>query len=353
MKTSAAGIAIIKREEGLRLRAYLCQGKVWTIGWGTTVYPNGRRVRPGDTCTVQQAEEYFAHDIVAFEARVFSMIRVPVTQNQFDALVSFAYNVGDGKDGLLTSTLLRLLNAGDYAGAAGQFKRWNLADGKVSQGLIKRRATERDLFLSSVTQSAIPVKIVSETKAIEDKPMLPVLAALLPTIIGMIPSLTKVFTDGTSVTDRNLVVAQKVGELIVDATKSTNLQQAVETMQSNPEALQAANEAVSASWFELVESGGGGIAGAREYSIKAASGGADFWKMPAFWVTAMLMPLLYGTVYLVLTGDADSFSSEVRAAIASAVVTGVLGGCIGFWLGSSYTTSKSRGLGSEPTQKPQ
>lgn len=183
--------------------------------------------------------------------------------------------------------------------------------------------------------------------------MLPVLTALLPTIIGMIPSLTKVFTDGTSVTDRNLVVAQKVGELIVDATNSTNLQQAVETMQTNPEALQAANAAVSASWFELVESGGGGIAGAREYSIKAASGGADFWKMPAFWVTVMLMPLLYGTVYLVLTGDSDSFSSEVRAAIASAVVTGVLGGCIGFWLGSSYTTSKSRGLGSEPTQKPQ
>jgi lysozyme len=351
MKTSAAGIAIIKRWEGLRLRAYLCTGKRWTIGWGTTVYPNGRRVRPGDTCTTQQAEEYLANYVAALEKRVFGMIRVPVTQNQFDALVSFAYNVGEGEKGFLGSTLLRLLNAGDYAGAAGQFRRWNIANGKEDKGLINRRASERDLFLSPAKPKA--VKLISEPQVIEDKPMLPVLTALLPTIIGMIPSLTKVFTDGTSVTDRNLVVAQKVGELIVDATNSTNLQQAVETMQTNPEALQAANAAVSASWFELVESGGGGIAGAREYSLKAASGGADFWKMPAFWVTVMLMPLLYGTVYLVLTGDATSFSSEVRAAIASAVVTGVLGGCIGFWLGSSYTTSRSRGLGSEPTQKPQ
>ena len=247
MKTSPAGIAIIKRWEGLRLRAYLCSGKRWTIGWGATVYPNGRRVRPGDTCTTQQAEEYLAHYVAALEKRVFGMIRVPVTQNQFDALVSFAYNVGDGEKGLLKSTLLRLLNAGDYAGAAGQFRRWNIADGKEDKGLNNRRASERDLFLSSATPK--PVKFVSEPEVIEDKPMLPVLGALLPTIIGMIPSLTKVFTDGTSVTDRNLVVAQKVGELIVDATKSTNLQEAVETMQSNPEALQAANEAVSASWI--------------------------------------------------------------------------------------------------------
>jgi lysozyme len=335
MKTSAAGIAIIKRWEGLRLRAYLCDGKRWTIGWGTTVYPNGRRVRPGDVCTAQQAEEYLANYVAALEKRVFGMIRVPITQNQFDALVSFAYNVGDGKDGLLTSTLLRLLNAGDYAGAAGQFKRWNIANGKENDGLINRRASERDLFLSPVAQSAIPVRLISEPQVIEDKPMLPVLAALLPTIIGMIPSLTKVFTDGTSVTDRNLVVAQKVGELIVDATNSTNLQQAVETMQTNPEALQAANAAVSASWFELVESGGGGIAGAREFNIEAAKAGA--WRYPSLWVSAALLLPVYAVVGSVLWGQ--GWSNEIRLQVVTAVLV-VISVVSAYWLGTSASSQR-------------
>jgi hypothetical protein len=180
-----------------------------------------------------------------------------------------------------------------------------------------------------------------------EKPVLPVLGALLPTIIGMIPQLTKVFTDGTSVTDRNVVVAQKVGELVVDATNSTNLQQAGETMQKDPEALQAATAAVSSAWFDLVEAGGGGIAGARQFAATADSKALLY--SPAFWVTVLLLPLLYGTVYITLT-SADGFSNEVRAAISSAVVTGILGATVGFWLGSSFTTSKSRGLGAEASK---
>jgi hypothetical protein len=179
-----------------------------------------------------------------------------------------------------------------------------------------------------------------------EKPVLPVLGALLPTIIGMIPQLTKVFTDGTSVTDRNIVVAQKVGELIVDATQATNLQDAVETMQRDPEALQAATAAVQSQMYDLVEAGGGGIAGARAF---AASSDGKFFYSPAFWVTVLLMPLLYGTVWIALTSE-SGFSNEVRAAIASAVVTGILGAVVGFWLGSSFTTSKSRGLGAEASK---
>jgi lysozyme len=349
MITNAAGLSLIRQAEGLRLRAYPdpgTGGDPWTIGIGTTRYPDGRKVRRGDTCTPQQADEYLAHDLQGFERDVAGMVTVPLTSNQFSALVSFAYNVG--VSALRNSTLLRLLNAGDHAGAANQFPRWNRAAGRVLPGLVRRRAAERDLFLSadSAPQHAVGLLAATDTPTTESKPMLPVLGALLPTIIGMIPQLTKVFTDGTSVTDRNVVVAQKVGELIVDATQSTNLQQAVETMQRDPEALQAATAAVQAQMYDLVEAGGGGIAGARQF---AASADSKFFYSPAFWVTVLLMPLLYGTVWIALTSE-SGFSNEVRAAIASAVVTGILGAVVGFWLGSSFTTSKSRGLGAEASK---
>ena len=346
MKTNAAGLSLIRQAEGLRLRAYLCPAGVWTIGYGTTVYPDGRKVQRGDACTVEQAVEYLANDLQKFERAVAEMVRVPLTENQFASLVSLAYNVG--AQALRGSTLLRLLNGGDYAGAANQFPRWNRGGGRVLPGLVKRRAAERDLFLSadSAPQHAVGLLAATDMPTTESKPMLPVLGALLPTIIGMIPQLTKVFTDGTSVTDRNIVVAQKVGELIVDATNSTNLQQAVETMQHDPEALQAATAAVQSQLYDLVEAGGGGIAGARQF---AASTDGKFFYSPAFWVTVLLMPLLYGTVWIALTSE-SGFSNEVRAAIASAVVTGILGAVVGFWLGSSFTTSKSRGLGAEASK---
>jgi lysozyme len=348
MITNAAGLSLIRQAEGLRLRAYPdpgTGGDPWTIGIGTTRYPDGRKVRRGDTCTLQQADEYLAHDLQGFERDVAAMVTVPLTSNQFSALVSFAYNVGPA---LRSSTLLRVLNAGNYADAANQFLRWNRAAGRVLTGLTVRRRAERDLFLSadSAPQHAVGLLAATDTSTTMEKPVLPVLGALLPTIIGMIPQLTKVFTDGTSVTDRNIVVAQKVGELIVDATNSTNLQQAVETMQKDPEALQAATAAVQSQMYDLVEAGGGGIAGARQF---AASADSKFFYSPAFWVTVLLMPLLYGTVWIALTNE-SGFSNEVRAAIASAVVTGILGAVVGFWLGSSFTTSKSRGLGAEASK---
>jgi lysozyme len=346
MITNAAGLSLIRQAEGLRLRAYLCPANVWTIGIGTTVYPDGRKVQRGDKCTEQQADRYLAHDLQEFERAVAAMVTVPLTGNQFASLVSLAYNVGIGA--LRGSTLLRLLNAGDYVNAANQFLRWNRGGGRVLPGLVKRRAAERALFLSadSAHLQAVAAFAAVNLPTEEDKPMLPVLSALLPTIIGMIPTLTKVFTEGTSVTDRNIVVAQKVGELIVDATQATNLQDAVETMQRDPDALQAATAAVQSQMYDLVEAGGGGIAGARAF---AASSGGKFFYSPAFWVTVLLMPLLYGTVWIALTSE-SGFSNEVRAAIASAVVTGILGAVVGFWLGSSFTTSKSRGLGAEASR---
>lgn len=142
MKTSPKGIALIKSAEGLRLKAYPDPGTgwlPWTIGYGSTV-----GVTQAMVITEAQAELMLAADLVRFERAVERLVQVPLTQGQFDALVSFTYNVGEGN--FTKSTLLRKLNAGDTAGAAEQFARWVNAAGKVLPGLVKRRAAERALF---------------------------------------------------------------------------------------------------------------------------------------------------------------------------------------------------------------
>lgn len=360
MEISARGLDLIASFEGLRLNAYPDPGtgnEPWTIGYGTTVYPNGHKVKRGQVVTQEEALEYLRHDAKKFADSVDRLVKVPLNQNQFDALVSFTYNVGDGA--FERSTLLRKLNSGDYRSAADEFGKWVNAGGKAMYGLVRRRAEERDLFIKEViAPQPDPIPEPAPAPAPEEyfpwvppepqpvkKPMAPILAALLPSLVSLIPELGKLFGSGPK-TERNLEVAQKVADIVVKATNSPNLQGAVESMQASPAVQEVARRAVQEQWFGLVEAGGGGIEGARKFNTETI---APFWKMPAFWISVLLLPLLYGTVYLVLTGASDAFSSEVRAAIASAVVTGVLGGVIGFWLGSSFTTSKSRGLGAEAT----
>lgn len=139
MHTSQKGLDLIKSFEGLRLSAYKDVVGVVTIGYGTT-----SGVKMGDTITKERAEQLLREDVERFEQQVLRLVRVPLSQGQHDALVSFVYNLGAGN--LSNSTLLRLLNAGDYAGAAAQFDRWNKAGGKVLAGLVRRRAAERALF---------------------------------------------------------------------------------------------------------------------------------------------------------------------------------------------------------------
>ena len=148
MKTSQSGISLIKGFEGKRLNAYDDGVGVWTIGFGTIKYPNGVRVKKGDTCTEAQAESYLKNDLVKFENAINRLVKVPLNQNQFDALASFTYNLGETN--LSNSTLLKKLNAKDYAGTADQFLRWNKAGGKVMNGLTRRREAERILFLKKV-----------------------------------------------------------------------------------------------------------------------------------------------------------------------------------------------------------
>ncbi len=146
MQTSEKGIALIKEFEGCKLTAYQDSVGVWTIGYGWTQPVDGKPIRAGMTIKQETAERLLKTGLVSYESDVSRLVKVGLTQGQFDALVSFTYNLGGRA--LSTSTLLRKLNAGDYAGAADEFLRWNKAGGKVLNGLTRRREAERALFLS-------------------------------------------------------------------------------------------------------------------------------------------------------------------------------------------------------------
>ena len=149
MITSEKGIRLIKQFEGCRLTAYPdpgTGGDPWTIGYGWTHPVDGKPVRQGMTIDEVTADRLLKTGLVGYENDVLKVVRVKLTQGQFDALVSFAYNVGSRA--LSTSTLLKKLNAGDIKGAADEFLRWNKAGGKVLNGLTRRREAERALFLS-------------------------------------------------------------------------------------------------------------------------------------------------------------------------------------------------------------
>ena len=146
MKTSDMGLSLIQQFEGFSAKPYKCPAGVPTIGYGATYYPDGRRVTMQDKPVSEaDATDMLRSMLASYEAGVSRYVQVPLTQGQFDALVSFAYNLG--LSALKSSTLLRLLNLRDYAGAAAQFLRWNRAGGKVLPGLTRRREAERKLFV--------------------------------------------------------------------------------------------------------------------------------------------------------------------------------------------------------------
>jgi lysozyme len=140
LRTGAKGIALIKSFEGLELRAYKCPADVLTIGYGST----GPHVKPNMVITEKQAEDLLRQDLVRFERAVTRLVTVPISQNQYDALVSFTFNLGEGN--FSRSTLLKRVNARDFSGAQREFAKWNRAGGVVLAGLTRRRAAEARLF---------------------------------------------------------------------------------------------------------------------------------------------------------------------------------------------------------------
>lgn len=152
MRVSDNGVAVVKYFESLVLKAYpdpATGGAPWTIGYGHT----GPEVKPGLVWSKDMAERVLLKDLNRFEVGVSALLRVEVTQGQFDALVCFAFNLGIGN--LQKSTLLAMVNARDFDGAAQQFQRWNKAGGKVMKGLTRRRAAEQCLFLGMGGASSI------------------------------------------------------------------------------------------------------------------------------------------------------------------------------------------------------
>ena len=141
MNVSENGIKLIKQFEGCKLQAYKCPAGVWTIGYGHT-----KGVKEGDKCTNSLAELYLKEDLKEFEHAINTLVKVELNQNQFDALVSFVFNVGTSA--FEKSAMLKFINAGHFLLAAGQFDRWIYAAGNVLNGLVKRRNVEQELFLS-------------------------------------------------------------------------------------------------------------------------------------------------------------------------------------------------------------
>ena len=139
MNISKEGVDLIKKFEGCELDAYKCAAGVWTIAYGRI-----KEVKEGDTCSQNEAEEWLNEELIEYESDVNHMVEVSLLQNQFDALVSWVYNLGPSN--LKASTMLKVLNLGEYKSVPEQIKRWNKAGGKVLEGLTRRRNAEALLF---------------------------------------------------------------------------------------------------------------------------------------------------------------------------------------------------------------
>lgn len=143
MQLGEKGKVLIQSFEKLALIAYRDQGGVWTIGWGHV----GPEAFEGATCTREQADAWFEHDVQTAVVAVIRSTDTTLTQNEFDALVAFTFNVGGNNEA--HSTLVRMLNANNRLGAAAEFLKWDHVGKKISAGLDRRRAAERELFLTA------------------------------------------------------------------------------------------------------------------------------------------------------------------------------------------------------------
>jgi hypothetical protein len=178
----------------------------------------------------------------------------------------------------------------------------------------------------------------------------PFLEAAFSELSKKLPALGEMFGSGSKVSDRNLAAVELALDVVKGAVGASNEQQAVEIIKADPTQIAIAEAALKANAWEIQGLDLSGVVEARKADNARIDSKVPFWRnSPAFFVTVLLLPLLYMTVWYTLTGTIDGgFSGELKAAVVSSIVTGILGGIIGFWLGASFTTSRSRGLGAVP-----
>ena len=321
MKLSAAGLAAIKAHEGLRLKAYAdpgsSNGLPITIGYGSTRNPDGGEWHLADEITEERAEELLRFDLQDAERAITRLVKVPLRQGQFDALVSFVFNLGEGA--FADSTLLRKINAGDPS-AADELLRWINNDGVPMDGLKRRRQAERAMFLE-----AAPIE--------RRDSMSPFLIAAWPMLRDAIPALVRAFGDGP-MTERNADAIEKVFGVVQEATGTTNVQAAIEAVKADPAVRATVTEALDREgWFLITEAGGGGISGARAFNASVT----EPMRMPALWISVALLAPFYAVVSAVLF--MDGWSAEIRIQVVTAVLATV-GMVAAFWLGSSFGSQK-------------
>lgn len=319
---------IIKRSEGLRLTAYpdpASGGVPFTIGWGST-----RNVHKGMTITIAEAEHRLDEDMGDAFACIDNSVTVPLDYRQRDALCSFVFNVGCRA--FQKSTMLRLLNAGDYTGAAAQFPRWNKGAGKVMPGLVKRRAAERALFLTgtNVVEPAFPQ---------ENTEMAPFLAAAVPALISALPEFARIFAK-PDVAERNVEAAVKASEIIMTATGTSNVQAAVEKIEADPEIAASANEALRMSRADLMDA----MQKAWEADEKSVADARDFYRneKPVLgqWHFVHLLSALLVIVGSLFAGFVIFTSDDPgeRAMVLQVILMTGFVSVIAFWLGSSRSS---------------
>lgn len=204
MKTSDKGVREIQASEGLRLQSYLCPAGKWTIGYGHTSDAGPPRVLPGMRINRAEAEQILRDDLRMFEAGVMALVKAPLTQGQFDALVSFAYNCGLGA--LKKSTLLKRVNAREFDKVPAEFMKWTRGGGRELPGLVRRRRAETALWRSlDDAPSSEPVRVVPDepkppkTMAQSKEGNAAVLSGAFATVAAVNDAVAQISTTGDSV----------------------------------------------------------------------------------------------------------------------------------------------------------